>query len=128
MYTASKPENPEDYRELQIDGKTFYKLKGDVQKVTRRRRYSDQFKDPLFIQKDINRKLRMMRQFRETHGDLESVIERWKECISECISILCNQYSIPPLEIFKAFPLKKWGFDIEDYGGCEEDFLPHSKD
>ncbi|AFN83760.1 hypothetical protein EROM_091440 [Encephalitozoon romaleae SJ-2008] len=70
----------------------------------------------------------MMRQFRETHGNLESVIERWKECISECISILCNQYNIPPLEIFKAFPLRKWGFDIEEYGGCEEDLLQNNED
>ncbi|ADM12229.1 uncharacterized protein Eint_091000 [Encephalitozoon intestinalis ATCC 50506] len=124
MYTTDKPEHLEDYRELHVDGRVFYKLKGKKQEAVRKRRYSDQFKDPLFIQKDTNRKLRMMKQFRETHGDLESVIERWKDCVSECISILHTQYNIHPVEIFRAFSLRKWGFDIEEYGCCEDDFLP----
>nr|AGE96619.1 hypothetical protein ECU09_1020 [Encephalitozoon cuniculi] len=126
MYTAIKPENVEEYQELCVDGRMFYKL-GESKKKTVRRRYSDQFKNPLFIQKDVNRKLRMMRQFREKHGDLEEEIERWKDCISECISILHSQHSVHPAEIFKAFSLGKWGFDIEEYGGCEEDLLHTAK-
>lgn len=122
MYTTEPPESPDRYQELHIDGNVFYKMKktGECTEPVRRRRYSDQFKDPLFIQKDISRKLRMMKQFRESHGNLEELIERWKDCIFECVSILQSKYDMPPAAIFKMFNLKRHGFDPLDYGVCEE--------
>lgn len=129
MYTAERPAGPGDYQEIYVDGRVFYKVCKPNQKAgtIRRRRYSDQFKDPAFVQKDINRKLRMIKQFREAHGDLEAVIQRWKDCVSECISILSTQYGIHPAQVFRAFPLGKWGFDIEDYGGSEDDLVAQNE-
>lgn len=127
MYTAEVPDDPEKYQKLCVDGKVFYKVKDGEDKVNieprKRRRYSDQFRNPLFIQKDVNRKLKMIKQFREKNGDLASLIASWRDCISECISILQNKYGVSPVDAFKAFNLKKHGFHADDYGICEEDLL-----
>lgn len=125
MYSVDVPNNVEEYQEICVGNKTFYKLKrkDTVVGSSRKRRYSDQFKNPVFIQKDINRKLKMIKKFKENNGDLEELIERWKECISECISMLKNEHDVSPLTIFKSFNLRKHGFDIHEHGICEEDLL-----
>ncbi|KAF7683776.1 hypothetical protein TCON_1026 [Astathelohania contejeani] len=108
-------ENENEYEVIKIDDKIFYKKKLKVS-TKPKRRYSDQFKDSSFIQKDIHRKLLMMENFNTKYGDLDEKIDEWKNCISKCIEILEKEYGIPAVEIFKIFGLIKYGFDCEEFG------------
>jgi hypothetical protein len=117
MYLANAPEGKEGCEMIEVDGRVFYRVRStdDKRPVQRRRRYSDQFKNPLFVQRNINRKLNMMRQFREKEN-LQILIDRWRECVGECIGILRDECHLDPALIFKSFNLERHGFVPEDYG------------
>lgn len=98
---------------LQILSQTGVKRKADQ---PRRKRYSDQFKDPLFIIKDQFRKLKMIEKFKIKNKDIGNLIDEYKECISKCIDVLKSEYEIKARDIFSAFELKRHGFVLEDFG------------
>lgn len=120
QYRSEKPDNSEDFETIRVDDKTFYCKKENVSPGPKRR-YSDQFKDPLFKLKDDNRKLTMIKQFIAKHGNIDRITQRYKECISECIEILQKEGEVNPSIIFSHFNLKKYGFDPNDYGIIEDD-------
>jgi hypothetical protein len=124
MYFVEKEKGIE-YDEISIDNKTFYKLR-EVPKKRKsvqigRKRYSDQFKDPVFLQKDAYRKLKMIEGFRKKNGNLDELIERWRSCVEMSIDILRSEYSYPVKEMFRLFNLKKYGFRVADYGMSEDE-------
>lgn len=123
MFFAQIPEEcSEDYSRIEVDGRTFYcKKDSSPPRATAKRRYSEQLRDPLFISKDTNRKLNMLRQFVERHKDIGAATEKYIECIEECITILNREFSIPPSVIFSAFDLQRLGIKPEDYGVEEKD-------
>ncbi|KCZ73971.1 hypothetical protein H311_05068, partial [Anncaliia algerae PRA109] len=101
-----------------VDSKKFYKKKETLPKNSsklRRKRYSDQFKDPCFDKKDIFRKLKMIKAFSTKNRDLDALINKWKSCIEECIVLLQKNHGIFAHHIFKAFSLEKHGFDYDDF-------------
>lgn len=98
------------YETFTVDDRTFYKLKESPKSTTKKRRYSDILKDPIYAQKNIHRKLNMIK-----NGDIPSLIERWKELIDECVVTLKKEYEIKPSEIFSLFDLSKYGFDLDEY-------------
>lgn len=87
----------------------------------RRKRYSDQFKDPLFIKKDNYRKLKMIENFLEKNEDIESVIEEYKNYIKSCIGILKSEFDVKARELFKIFKLNEIGYSIEDFDSEEDE-------
>lgn len=86
-----------------------------------RKRYSDQFKNPTFLEKDKYRKLKMIEKFSLENKDLKFVTDKYKDCITQSIEILKNEYMIPVKDIFDAFELKKYGFNGEDFGWEDEE-------
>ncbi|KAF9764945.1 hypothetical protein NGRA_0134 [Nosema granulosis] len=117
MWLAEIKEEGKDlYETFEVDNLTFYKLKEDSKLNTKKkRRYSDILKDPINAQKNIHRKLNMIKKFREKNGDIPKLIERWKALIDECIVALKKEYEIQPSDIFNLFDLTKYGFDLEEY-------------
>lgn len=118
MFLASIPEgSSENYSRIEIDGRTFYYKKDSTPpRTVTRRRYSDNFKDPLFISKDTNRKLNMLFQFSKKYRDIDSATEKYVRCIEECIDVLNREFAIPPSVVFQAFDLRRLGLKPEDYG------------
>ncbi|EPR77826.1 hypothetical protein SLOPH_1781 [Spraguea lophii 42_110] len=112
MFYTSPPNNTNNYHIKILNNKKYYFLR------EKKRRYSDQFKDPLFIKKDIFKKLKMIEKLYEENKNMEEEIEKWKECINNCIIMLIDSYDHNGKDIFKALNLKKYGFDIKDY--CNE--------
>lgn len=134
MFCTQVSDDENLYDKFQVDNRTFYRKRQERRgtaefpgKISQRRqkRYSDQFKDPVFEQKDMLRKLNMIMTFREKNGDLDAITERWRECICECIHVLSNEYGFSPAEIFNTFQLEKYGFDCEDFGIDRDDFIGH---
>lgn len=114
-------ESSEDYKEYKIDNKVFFFLsKNSTNTTPVKRRYSDQFKDPLFIARDTNRKLNMLMKFKEKYSNIDLITNKCVNCIEECISILKKEYSINPTAIFETFDLEKFGINPEDYGVDKE--------
>ncbi|KAL0263989.1 UNVERIFIED_CONTAM: hypothetical protein PYX00_011014 [Menopon gallinae] len=125
------------YDKFVVDGRTFYRRRQgggaaiatrDKTPPKRQKRYSDQFKDPVFEQKDTLRKLHMIMAFREKNGDLDAITDMWRECICECIHVLCDEYGFSSTDIFKTFGLGKYGFDCEDFGIDRDEFIEHECD
>lgn len=131
MIYAGITEQEELYDRIVVDDRVFYKKKAvlstqpAVPKYTspfkRQKRYSDQFTDPVFIQKETVRRLKMIMSFREKNGDLDDIIARWRSCIAECIGALCKEHEVSPTQIFKEFQLQKHGFAPEDFDVDLED-------
>jgi hypothetical protein len=118
MFFASIPEgSSEGYSQIEVDGRTFYCRKStSPSRSVPKRRYSDHLRDPLFISKDTNRKLNMLRQFIRKYKDIDSATDRYIGCIEECMDILGREFAVPPSVIFQAFDLPRLGFRPEDYG------------
>lgn len=120
MYFSKIPENEsaENYNELKIGNKIFYTLKSEKKSIKSnlKRRYSDQFKDPLFITKDTFRKLNMLKQFKRKYKDIDLIIEKYIDCIETCINILNSEFSIEPKTIFQALDLKQFKLNPSDFG------------
>ncbi|RVD92932.1 hypothetical protein TUBRATIS_005390 [Tubulinosema ratisbonensis] len=115
-FTKINEEEKENYISIKVDNKMFYKLKlKNNLKEKKKKRYSDQFKDKSFDKKDILRKLKIIKSFKENNSDLEFLIEKWTKCIGECIFCLSREYFLPANQIFKAFSLKKHGFNYDDF-------------
>lgn len=118
MYVAdiSGAEDPLEYEFVEVDGRKFYcRKETPAEPRTPRRRYSDQFKDPLFKIKDCHRKLRMLGQFLEKH-DLDDLIDRYRTAILECAVILNKENSVEMSTVYNHFDLGKFGFDAEEFG------------
>jgi hypothetical protein len=113
--TEINEENKDRYEIFEVDDKCFYRLKEEDAPKQKNRRYSDTFKDPAFVQKTINRKLNLIKKFKNKNGDLPHLIERWKLLIEECIITMEKEYEIKPSELFQIFQLDKYGFNIDDY-------------
>lgn len=114
--TEINEEEKDKYETFTVDGHTFYKLKEETKPVSKKkRRYSDILKDPIYAQRNIHRKLNMIKKFRMRNGDIPSLIGRWKELIDECIVTLKKEYEIKPSEIFSLFDLSRYGFDLDEY-------------
>ncbi|EJW05168.1 hypothetical protein EDEG_00749 [Edhazardia aedis USNM 41457] len=96
--------------------------------LIKKKRYSDQFKDPLFIQKDTYRKLKMIEKFSTQDRNIESMIEKYKDSVSQCIFILKNEFNLPAKEVFTAFDLKKYGYTLEDFNSEEESHYEHENE
>lgn len=96
--------------------------KADIRcvKQIKRKRYSDQFKDPVFIEKDKYRKLKMYERFQRENKDLQSVTEKYRDCITMGIEVLKREQQISAKDIFMAFGLKEYGFRLEDFGSDED--------
>lgn len=118
MFFASIPEGcSESYSRVEADGRTFYcKKDSSPSRSVPKRRHSDNLRDPLFVSKDTNRKLNMLRQFTKKYRDIGLETDKYIGCIEECIGILKRDFAISPLAIFQAFDLQGLGFMPEDYG------------
>lgn len=114
----TKKEDSSSYEEILVEERKFYRKK--VKPTVRKKRYSDQFKDPLFIEKDIHRKLKMIKKFQTSIGDIQSETKKYLECIEKCIYILKQELEVPITVMFDSFDLKKYGFSLQDFG-IEED-------
>lgn len=134
IFSTQVSDDEDLYDKFQVDNRTFYRRKQESSGIAtspkktqprRKKRYSDQFKDPIFEQKDMLRKLNMIVTFREKNGDLDAITERWRECICECTHVLSNEYGFSPAEIFNTFRLEKYGFDCEDFGIDKDNFTGH---
>jgi hypothetical protein len=131
MFCTHITEQEDLYDQVVVDDKVFYKKKAvesnqqqtqkDGATPKRQKRYSDQFKDPVFIEKETIRRLKMIMNFKEKNGDLDNIIARWRNCIIECVYVLSTEYEISPIPIFNEFQLKKHGFSHEDFGIDVED-------
>lgn len=118
----SDKENPDDFKKIVIENRVFYCLKPvDPSSKIIKRRYSDQFKDALFIAKDTYRKLKMIQQFNLKYRDITKQTEKYISCVEEAICVLKGDFSIDPKAIFKSFNLKSLGINPEDYGIDEEE-------
>ncbi|KAM0679811.1 hypothetical protein GINT2_001983 [Glugoides intestinalis] len=118
MFFSQIPEDEDEekYSVIQIDEHKFYFEKPVEKKQVQKRRYSDQFKDPLFVSKDTYRKLNMLKQFREKYKDINIETDKYILCIGKCILILKKEFFIDPVTIFKAFDLTSLGIIPEDFG------------
>jgi hypothetical protein len=115
-------EDPAKYDKITVDGRVFFYLKPIESNLkTSKRRYSDQFKDSLFLAKDTNKKLKMIKQFNLKYKDMIQKTEKYISCIEEAIWILKKEFQIEPSVIFQGFDLKSLGFNPEDYGVIEEE-------
>ncbi|WUR05023.1 uncharacterized protein VNE69_12008 [Vairimorpha necatrix] len=112
MFYKEKPEDGKNYKKIKVDEEIFYKLETTEKK---KKRYSDQLKDPLYAQQDMHRKLKMIKKFRENNEDLDDLIEKWESLISECIIIMNREYEVSVKELFKIFNLEDYGFLIDEY-------------
>lgn len=121
-----KPEDMSNYIEIHVDDRIFY-AKAALNTPKKQRRYSDQFKDPVYEQKENIRKLKMMRKFKLENGNLDEITGKWKNCIHECMIVLIDEYEMGVKDIFEAFKLKKYGFDTSEYGD-ETDFEEDESD
>ncbi len=110
MYFTVKPN--EDCQSFVVDGKTFY-CKNEEKRIKRR---SNQYKDPLFIAKNTYKELNMIEQFKTKYNDLDSLIERYLNCIETCIYVLQKDYGIQAKVIFENFDLVNLGLKPEDFG------------
>lgn len=110
-------ENPDDFSKIIVDDKVFYYLKPEesISKLPKKR-YSDQFKDSLFIAKDTYKKLKIIKQFSCKYKDISQQTEKYISCIEEAIWMLKKDFLIEPSTIFNSFNLKNLGFNPEDYG------------
>ncbi|KAM0677506.1 hypothetical protein BDAP_002007 [Binucleata daphniae] len=84
----------------------------------KRKRYSDQFKDPAYIKKDMYRKIKMLENFMKNNKDINEEIEKYKNYISKSIEVLKNDYQMSVVQLFRIFNLKEYNFEIQDY--CNE--------
>lgn len=125
MFYARISDDENKYEKVLVEDRVFYRrkpAKGDPPSslhkntaVKRQKRYSDQFRDPVFEQKEIIRKLKMIANFKKKHGNLDSVIEGWRNCIQKCVNTLQEECDVDPKEIFKTFKLQEYGFLPEDF-------------
>lgn len=113
-----KDEDKDLYDTIEVDGKKFYYLKKSSQ--TKKRRYSDQFRISGFNYKDLYRKLRIMEKHKQDNKDLDVLIEKWKECIKKCIFILKEEFNVQAKDVFNAFNLEKYGFELQEFGEYED--------
>ncbi|KAI5151018.1 hypothetical protein ENBRE01_1841 [Enteropsectra breve] len=118
-YFSTKPDDENEYGEIEAYGHVFYyKIDKNSQKPAKR--YSDQFKQPVYKLKDQYKKLNIISKFMEQH-DLEKDMEKIRDTIAECVRILHKEYDIEPAAIYKRFNLKTYGFLPEDYGVEQEE-------
>lgn len=131
MFFSKVPEgeNAENYYEVEVDGRVFYGLRqqNSEKKPGVKRRYSDQFKDPLFIAKDTYRKLNMIKQFKRKYKGIEAATKEYTNCIENCICILKKEFSIEPRTIFQSFDLKHLGISPDDFGVEKEECVSESE-
>ncbi|KAI4292405.1 hypothetical protein PAPHI01_1679 [Pancytospora philotis] len=118
MY-VTEVEDPAGYDVVEVDGRKFYSAKETAAPTAKRRRYSDQFKDPLFKLKDEYRKLRMLGQFMEQH-DLDELTEKYRDAILECSAVLHKEFELPLDALYKHYSLEQFGLDPEDFGIVED--------
>lgn len=111
-------ENLEKYKQINVEGRVFYYLLPEttVPVKTNKKRYSDQFKDPIFMAKDTYRKLKMIKQFNLKYKDIGCQTEKYISCIEDSIWLLKREFSVEPKTIFHSFNLNRLGFNPEDYG------------
>lgn len=122
MYLASLAEadDPSEYESVTVDGREFYCRREVAEPRAAKRRYSDQFKDPLFKLRDQYRKLKMLRQFMARH-DLDELTEKYKAAILECATILNKENDVGMPAIYSHFNLDRFELDPEDFGVCADD-------
>lgn len=114
-------EDPLDYDSINVGDKTFYyKKEKEAEHRPSRRRYSDQFKDPLFKAKDAHRKLNMLKQLTEKQG-LDELTDKYRNAIMECVWILKQEGGIEPASVYKHFNMGNFGFNPEDFGVAENE-------
>ncbi|ELA42606.1 uncharacterized protein VICG_00358 [Vittaforma corneae ATCC 50505] len=131
MFFTKIPENEniKDYYEIKVDGKIFYgpRQQSSEKNAGVKRRYSDQFKDPLFTAKDTYRKLNMIKQFKIKYKDIGLITKRYIDCIENCICILEKEFSIVPRTVFQSFDLKQLGINPDDFGVEKEECASESE-
>lgn len=108
MIYLTKPAG--DSEMFKVDDKTFYFIKETV------KRRSIGFKDPLAIAKSNYKMLNMINNFNKKYNDLDEIIEKYIECIKNCIIILSKDHGISANIIFGTFDLKSLGIDPEEFG------------
>ncbi|TBT97970.1 putative double-strand recombination repair protein [Hamiltosporidium magnivora] len=124
--TEIKEDEKENYEEIIVDTIKFYKRKEITEpskrkkSITKPKRYSDQFKTSAFLNKDMHRKLCMIEKFRKNKNNLDFVIEKWRNCVEECLNVLITDYFVGAKDIFKSFKLENYGFKYEDYGDLSD--------
>lgn len=114
-------ENISEYDTIKVDDKTFYckkEVPTDIRNT--KKRYSDQFKDPLFKIKDNYRKLHMLKQFFDKNN-LEELTEKYRGAIVDCTEILHKEFNVELSVIYRHFNLEKYGFDPGDFGINDEE-------
>lgn len=113
--------DPSEYDEIKVGERVFYCKKDRTKNSPiKRRRHSDQFKDPLFKIKDEHRKLRMLSQFAD-NNDLDSLTEKYRSVVIESSLVLSKEFGIPMAAIYKHYDLKHLGISAEDCGLDDEE-------
>lgn len=121
-YISINEEDKDKYEKIIVDEKEFYyKREQETPALNIKRRYSNQFTDPLFLAKDLNKELTMLKKFRNDYKEIERMTRKYINCIENSIHILEQEFKIPPSVIFEAFDIKKLGFRPEDYNILIED-------
>lgn len=105
-------DDPTEYDTVEVDDRIFYCRK--EKEALKKRRYSDQFKDPLFKTKDIYRRLRMLEQFMDKN-DLEELTGRYREIIVECSVQLSKEFGVPLGLIYKHFKLERFEISADEF-------------
>lgn len=87
----------------------------------RKRRYSDQFKYPgrdrLYIEREKNRKAKIVDNFRKGNDDIEGATSRWKDALLGCASeLLKEEPDRDRGELYSALGLEALGIAREELG------------
>jgi Putative double-strand recombination repair-like len=86
----------------------------------KKRRYSDQFRhstsDLLYMEKEKNRRAKVLQKFKREHGDVEKEISRWKGVVIACSVDLIKEGEGNASEFYRVFGLEKVGITEEEMG------------
>jgi len=104
-------ENKSNYQEIKVDDKTFYQEKPPSRP---RKRYSDQFKDPRYKNKELFKKLSIIKNFQLKFGDIRRETEKWTSKMIECLRIARDSHGADVEELYKAYNMKGLGFSMDE--------------